>query len=87
MKKILFLLIALWVAYPIIATAQSGKVYDKLTVPSKILKSDRNYAIYLPPDYEHLTEVTRYFTCYTARLTIKPAGCNLVRFLTSRIKP
>jgi enterochelin esterase-like enzyme len=29
-----------------------GKVYDHLTMPSKILKSDRNYAIYLPPDYE-----------------------------------
>jgi enterochelin esterase-like enzyme len=33
--------------------AQSGsKVSDNLTVPSKILKMDRKYAIYLPPDYE-----------------------------------
>src|SRR6187402_181447 len=32
--------------------AQSGKVYDNLTLPSKILKGDRKYAIYLPPDYE-----------------------------------
>lgn len=32
--------------------AQSSKVYDNLTVPSKILKSDRKYAIYLPPGYE-----------------------------------
>ena len=33
-------------------TAQSGKVMDNLSMPSKILKSDRKYAVYLPPDYE-----------------------------------
>jgi enterochelin esterase-like enzyme len=32
--------------------AQQGKVQDNLTLPSKILKSDRKFAIYLPPDYE-----------------------------------
>jgi enterochelin esterase-like enzyme len=32
--------------------AQTGKVMDNLTMPSKILKMDRKYAIYLPPDYE-----------------------------------
>src|SRR3569833_867267 len=32
--------------------AQSGKVYDDLSVPSKILKMDRKYAVYLPPDFE-----------------------------------
>ena len=32
--------------------AQTGKVYDDLSMTSKILKSDRKYAIYLPPDYE-----------------------------------
>ena len=32
--------------------AQTGKVSDNLTLPSKILKMDRKYAIYLPPDYE-----------------------------------
>lgn len=32
--------------------AQSGKVYDQLSLKSEILKMDRNYAIYLPPDYE-----------------------------------
>jgi enterochelin esterase-like enzyme len=30
---------------------QSGKVQDNLSVPSKILKMDRKYAVYLPPDY------------------------------------
>jgi len=32
--------------------AQSGKVHDNLTMTSAILKMERNYAIYLPPDYE-----------------------------------
>jgi enterochelin esterase-like enzyme len=32
--------------------AQSGKVFDNLSMPSKILKMDRKYALYLPPDYE-----------------------------------
>jgi len=32
--------------------AQSGKVFDNLSMPSKILKSDRKFAVYLPPDYE-----------------------------------
>jgi len=32
--------------------AQSGKVMDNLSMPSKILKGDRKYAVYLPPDYE-----------------------------------
>lgn len=32
--------------------AQNGKVYDDLSLKSEILKSERKYAIYLPPDYE-----------------------------------
>ena len=34
------------------ASAQSGKVFDELTMDSKILDMERKYAIYLPPDYE-----------------------------------
>lgn len=37
---------------PVFANAQTGKVSDNLALPSKILKADRKYAIYLPPDYE-----------------------------------
>jgi enterochelin esterase-like enzyme len=33
-------------------SAQSGKVFDNLSVNSAILKSERKFAIYLPPDYE-----------------------------------
>jgi enterochelin esterase-like enzyme len=32
--------------------AQQGRVFDNLTMESEILKSSRNYAIYLPPDYD-----------------------------------
>jgi enterochelin esterase-like enzyme len=51
MKKYLFLIIlVIYNMLPIIA--QNGKVYDDLTLKSEILKSERKYAIYLPPDYE-----------------------------------
>ncbi|HBL75786.1 MAG: 1,4-beta-xylanase [Bacteroidetes bacterium GWF2_42_66] len=32
--------------------AQTGKVFDNLSMKSSILNSERKYAIYLPPDYE-----------------------------------
>jgi enterochelin esterase-like enzyme len=32
--------------------AQTGKVMDNLALHSKLLKMDRKYAVYLPPDYE-----------------------------------
>lgn len=32
--------------------AQQGKVFDNMTMESTILKSKRNYAVYLPPDYD-----------------------------------
>ncbi|MFY0654095.1 MAG: esterase family protein [Cyclobacteriaceae bacterium] len=34
------------------ALAQTGKVYDNLSMTSKILGGERKFAIYLPPDYE-----------------------------------
>lgn len=37
---------------PSLLWAQSGKVFDNLSMTSKILKSERKFAIYLPPDYE-----------------------------------
>ncbi|HEY5748154.1 MAG TPA: alpha/beta hydrolase-fold protein [Chryseolinea sp.] len=48
MKKLLYLLALV----PTVLLAQSGKVFDNLSFPSKILKGDRKFAIYLPPDYE-----------------------------------
>jgi enterochelin esterase-like enzyme len=50
MKKTLYA--SLLMLCPFMLMAQTGKVYDNLSLPSKILKSDRKFAIYLPPDYE-----------------------------------
>jgi enterochelin esterase-like enzyme len=33
-------------------SAQNGKVFDNLSLPSKILNMERKYAVYLPYDYE-----------------------------------
>ena len=51
MKKLICVFVSLLLL--VSAFAQSGgKVSDNLTMPSKILKMDRKYAIYLPADYE-----------------------------------
>ena len=49
MRKALLLF---WVFMSLEGSSQHGKVIDNLSLPSKILKSERKYAIYLPPDYE-----------------------------------
>ncbi len=51
MHKNLILLIAC-IACSLFVSAQTGRVQDNLSLPSKILKSDRKYAVYLPPDYD-----------------------------------
>jgi enterochelin esterase-like enzyme len=50
MKKMSSIIIFLFIAASL--SAQTGKVLDNLSMPSKLLKMDRKYAIYLPPDYE-----------------------------------
>lgn len=50
MKKSLFT-VCLLMTY-LITVAQTGKVMDNLSMESKILKMERKYAVYLPPDYE-----------------------------------
>ena len=50
MKKLLSLFLILTVST--VLMAQTGKVSDDLSMQSKVLKMDRKYAIYLPPDYE-----------------------------------
>lgn len=51
MKKTL-VFIVLFIGVAVLVQAQTSKVYDNLTVSSKILKSERKYALYLPPGYE-----------------------------------
>jgi enterochelin esterase-like enzyme len=50
MKKLLSLILISSISVTLFA--QMGKVFDNLSMPSKILKMDRKYALYLPPDYE-----------------------------------
>lgn len=50
------------VVSPSQVSAQTGRVFDELTLDSKILKGDRKYAIYLPPGYE--TSQRRYPVLY-----------------------
>ncbi|MDO3624822.1 esterase family protein [Mucilaginibacter sp. BT774] len=52
MKTTLSAIIALLLFISVNVFAQTGKVYDNLSLPSKILKGERKYAVYLPPDYE-----------------------------------
>jgi enterochelin esterase-like enzyme len=51
-KSSLVSLLVLALGLPAFALAQSGKVFDTLMVPSKILNMERKYAVYLPPDYD-----------------------------------
>ena len=53
MKIFTRLLFVFTLLLPFAVLAQlTGKVYDNLSLSSKILNSDRKYAVYLPPDYE-----------------------------------
>ncbi|MBN8653354.1 MAG: esterase family protein [Cytophagales bacterium] len=49
MKPLAFFLLLLLANFTF---AQSGKVLDSESLPSKILGGNRKYAVYLPPDYE-----------------------------------
>ena len=53
MKKQTLFLCSMLACMPLLVFSQStGKVFDNLSLPSKILKMERKYAVYLPPDYE-----------------------------------
>src|SRR5687768_5873553 len=61
MKKLFFSLTSALLTF--LALAQTtGKVYDNLSMKSKILNMDRKYAVYLPADYE--TSQRRYPVLY-----------------------
>lgn len=51
MKNLLYILLTSFLTL-LNANAQTGKVFDKLSMKSEILRTERNYAVYLPPDYE-----------------------------------
>lgn len=49
MRKILIILILI---VPQVLSAQRGKIFDELSMESKILGKEKKFAIYLPPDYD-----------------------------------
>ncbi|MEP7106759.1 MAG: alpha/beta hydrolase-fold protein [Ferruginibacter sp.] len=52
MKKHLIAIFFGLIFLPLFTMSQTGKVMDNLSITSKILKMERKYAVYLPPDYE-----------------------------------
>jgi len=52
MKSHRFLLVALLAWMPAQLFAQTGQVFDDLSMTSEMLGGERKYALYLPPDYE-----------------------------------
>lgn len=46
------LIVLIFLIAPLFVIAQGSKVFDNLSLPSKLLKSNRKYAVYLPPGYE-----------------------------------
>ena len=52
MKMKPFLLFLFCLFYLSEISAQTGKVFDNLSMKSEILGMDRKFAVYLPPDYE-----------------------------------
>lgn len=50
LKQVFYILLA--VSLSLSVYAQTGKVFDNLSMKSRILNMDRKFAIYLPPDYE-----------------------------------
>ncbi len=52
MKTRIFLTVAFLMCLPVSLLAQTGTVFDNLSMTSEILGSERKYAIYLPPDYD-----------------------------------
>lgn len=52
MKKTIILGLGCFFLAFLPSLAQTGKVYDNLSLKSEILQSERKFALYLPPDYE-----------------------------------
>jgi enterochelin esterase-like enzyme len=50
LRRLFALVLSASLAAPV--AAQTGKVFDDLSLPSTILQGERKYAVYLPPDYE-----------------------------------
>ncbi|MRI02278.1 esterase family protein [Kriegella sp. EG-1] len=49
MKKFIFLIVF---SFSYVLIAQTGKVFDNQTMSSEVLGMERNFSVYLPPDYD-----------------------------------
>ena len=52
MRHLLLLILPLMLGITVSSSAQTGRVFDSLELPSEILGGPRKYAVYLPPDYD-----------------------------------
>ncbi|GAB3248926.1 alpha/beta hydrolase-fold protein [Larkinella harenae] len=52
MKRFIYRFLIFLAFFPHLLLAQTGKVLDNQSLKSKVLKGERKFAIYLPPDYE-----------------------------------
>ncbi len=52
MNRNLIYVLAIFILVPLVLPAQTGQVFDELSMNSMILNMERKFAIYLPPDYE-----------------------------------
>ena len=69
MKKLILLLsVAAAIALAPLASAQTGTVREDLFLRSEILDMPRNFAIYLPPDYQ--TSNRKYPVLYLDRKSV-----------------
>jgi len=66
-------------------TAQTGKVMDNLSMPSKILKMDRNL-LFISSDYETSERSYLFFTFYMVSGMTRLAGFSSGKFNTLLIK-
>lgn len=51
-KHALLMITSMLLCMPLLLCAQSGKVFDSFSMTSKLLKGERRFSVYLPPDYE-----------------------------------
>ena len=81
----LLLLLCLFTIANINVAAQTGKVYDELSMTSKILDGERKYAIYLPPDYESSSRSYPVLYLLMVQVMTRLVGYNLGKYCTSQI--
>jgi len=71
---------------PVMLSAQTGKVFDDLSLDSKILKGERKYAVYLPRTMRLRSAAIRSCISCTGAAMTRRDGCSLERCYISQIR-